>query len=72
MLCTFCEHIAIQIGKFLADESALFTGGGVFNSFLMERIRFHSKAKILIPNKELIEFKESLIFAFLGVLRTKK
>ena len=71
MLCTFCEHIAIQIGKFLADESALFTGGGVFNSFLMGRIRFHSKAKIIIPNKELIEFKESLIFAFLGVLRLR-
>ena len=71
MLCTFCEHIAIQIGKFLADESALFTGGGVFNSFLMERITFHSKSKIIIPNKELIEFKESLIFAFLGVLRLR-
>ena len=71
MLCTFCEHIAIQIGKFLLDGSALFTGGGVFNSFLMERIKFHSKAKILLPNKELIEFKESLIFAFLGVLRIR-
>ena len=71
LICTFCEHIAIQIGKFLADESALFTGGGVFNSFLMERITFHSKSEILIPNKELIEFKESLIFAFLGVLRIR-
>jgi len=71
LLCTFCEHIAIQIGKLLVDELALFTGGGVFNCFLMERIRFHSKAKILIPNKELIEFKESLIFAFLGVLRIR-
>ena len=71
MLCTFSEHIAIQIGKFLLDGSALFTGGGVFNSFLMERIRFHSKAEILVPNKELIEFKESLIFAFLGVLRLR-
>jgi len=71
LLCTFCEHIAIQIGKFLADESALFTGGGVFNSFLMERITFHSNAKILVPNKEIIEFKESLIFAFLGVLRIR-
>jgi anhydro-N-acetylmuramic acid kinase len=71
LLCTFCEHIAIQISKFVADESALFTGGGVFNSFLMERITFHSKAKILLPNKELIEFKESLIFAFLGVLKIR-
>tara|TARA_B100000780_G_scaffold24010_1_gene15304 strand:+ start:4225 stop:5268 length:1044 start_codon:yes stop_codon:yes gene_type:complete len=71
LLCTFCEHVAIQIGKFLTDESALFTGGGVFNSFLMERITFHSKSEILMPNKELIEFKESLIFAFLGVLRVR-
>jgi anhydro-N-acetylmuramic acid kinase len=71
LLCTFCEHIAIQIGKFLSDESALFTGGGVFNSFLMNRITFHSKSEILLPNKELIEFKESLIFAFLGVLRLR-
>ena len=71
LLCTFCEHIAIQIGKFLRDESALFTGGGVFNSFLMQRVTFHSKAKILVPSKELIEFKESLIFAFLGVLRIR-
>ena len=71
LLCTFCEHTAIQIGKFLTDESALFTGGGVFNSFLMERITFYSKSEILVPNKELIEFKESLIFAFLGVLRVR-
>jgi len=71
LLCTFCEHTAIQIGKFLTDESALFTGGGVFNSFLMERITFYSKSEILVPNKELIEFKESLIFAFLGVLRLR-
>jgi len=71
LLCTFCEHIAIQISKFLTDESALFTGGGVFNSFLMDRVTFHSKSKIISPNKELIEFKESLIFAFLGVLRTR-
>ena len=71
LLCTFCEHTAIQIGKFLTDESALFTGGGVFNSFLIERITFYSKSKILVPNKELIEFKESLVFAFLGVLRLR-
>ena len=71
LLCTFCEHTAIQIGKFLTDESALFTGGGVFNSFLMERITFYSKSEILVPNKELIEFKESLIFVFFCVLRLR-
>ena len=71
LLCTFCEHVAIQIGKFLKDKSALISGGGVFNTFLMDRIRFHSNSEIIVPKKELIEFKESLIFAFLGVLRLR-
>jgi anhydro-N-acetylmuramic acid kinase len=69
ILNTFCEHIAIQIGIFLKNESALFTGGGVFNTYLMERIKHHSYSKIIIPDNTLINFKESLIFAFLGVLR---
>mgnify|MGYP001455308297 FL=1 len=69
ILNTFCEHIAIQIGIFLKNESALFTGGGVFNTYLIERIKYHSYSKIIIPDNTLINFKESLIFAFLGVLR---
>ena len=31
ILNTFCEHIAIQIRNYFKNESALFTGGGVFN-----------------------------------------
>jgi len=69
VLNTFCEHIAIQVGVFLKNESALFTGGGVFNSYLMDRIKHHSYSTITIPSNTLINFKESLIFAFLGVLR---
>ena len=69
ILNTFCEHIAIQIGVFLKNESALFTGGGVLNTYLIERIKYYSYSKIIIPNNTLINFKESLIFAFLGVLR---
>ena len=69
ILNTFCEHIAIQIGIFLKNESALFTGGGVFNTYLINRIKYHSYSKIIIPDNTLITFKESLIFAFLGVLR---
>jgi anhydro-N-acetylmuramic acid kinase len=71
ILNTFCEHIAIQIGVFLKNESALFTGGGVFNTYVMERIKCHSYSKIIIPDNTLINFKESLIFAFLGVLKLK-
>lgn len=70
-LRTVVEHIAIQISKIITstDKKALFTGGGVYNTFLMERISTLSNAKLIIPSKEIIEFKEALIFAFLGVLR---
>jgi anhydro-N-acetylmuramic acid kinase len=73
VLRTFVEHVSIQIGKELvsSDANALFTGGGVYNLFLMDRIKNYSNAKITIPNIGLIEFKEALIFAFLGVLRLR-
>lgn len=70
VLRTFTEHIAIQISDCLKDKNdVLVTGGGVFNTFLIERIKAHSNAKIVKPNNEIIDFKEALIFAFLGLLR---
>lgn len=72
VLRTFVEHSAYQIGRIITeDSSVLITGGGVFNSFLIQRIEYFSKTKINIINKEIIEFKEALIFAFLGLLRSK-
>ena len=70
-LRTVVEHIAIQISRIITstDNKALFTGGGVYNTFLMDRISNLTTAEIIIPSKEIIEFKEALIFAFLGVLR---
>ena len=70
ILKTFVEHSAIQIGKIIyRNKSVLVTGGGVFNRFLMDRIKFYSHQQIKIQSKELINYKEALIFAFLGVLR---
>ena len=71
ILNTFCEHIGMQIGSVLNDKVAIFTGGGVFNKYLMSRILKYSKSKIFIPKKEIVNFKEALIFAFLAVLKTK-
>jgi anhydro-N-acetylmuramic acid kinase len=70
ILRTFVEHIAIQIGiLILHNSSVLVTGGGVFNQFLIKRIEFYASIKIEIPNKKLVNFKEALVFAFLGLLR---
>ena len=70
-LRTFCEHISIQIVSFIKHESAFFTGGGVFNSFLMERIQHHQSSKIIIPSNTIINFKEALLFGFIGVLKER-
>lgn len=72
ILRTFVEHIAVQISSIIkSNSSVLFTGGGVFNLFLIERIEFYSQSKYLIPNQQLINFKEALIFSLLGLLRIK-
>ena len=71
ILHTFCEHIAIQIGRYLKGNSTLFTGGGVLNTFLMNRINHYSQSEIFIPNQQIINFKEALIFGFLGVLKLR-
>jgi anhydro-N-acetylmuramic acid kinase len=70
ILRTFVEHVAVQVSKIIKENnSVLVTGGGAFNSFLMNRIQHNSNSNILLPKKELIDFKEALIFAFLGLLR---
>lgn len=74
-LRTFCEHIAFQIAKSLNDKpkgKLLVTGGGTYNSFLMNCIRRLVKHEVIVPDQKTIEFKEALIFGFLGVLRMRK
>ena len=73
VLATLVEHIAIQIAanchKSEASASMLITGGGAYHTYLIERINAHTSVQLIIPSRELIEFKEALVFAFLGVLR---
>ncbi|UUV20563.1 anhydro-N-acetylmuramic acid kinase [Paenimyroides aestuarii] len=71
-LSTVTEHIAYQIASILTKENAklLVTGGGAFNEHLINRLKIYSPhTTIVLGSKELIEFKEAIIFAFLGVLR---
>ncbi|MFY0604897.1 MAG: anhydro-N-acetylmuramic acid kinase [Flavobacteriaceae bacterium] len=70
ILRTYVEHIAIQIGRIAKHISTiLITGGGAFNSYLMHRISNHSKSECVIPSDDIINFKEALIFSFLGLLK---
>jgi len=74
-LRTVVEHIAVQISLVLSPikkGNVLVTGGGVYNRFLMEILQSKLQHKLVIPTKELIEFKEALIFAFLGWLKVNR
>lgn len=71
---TFTEHIAFQIGKILQSKSGklLVSGGGVYNDFLIGRMKVHLPTiEVIIPDEKTIKFKEALIFALLGVLKLR-
>lgn len=74
VLRTFVEHIVVQIDKVLRRykvKNLMITGGGAFNSYLIQKLKEKSVAKITVPENQIIDFKEALIFAFLGVLKIR-
>jgi len=74
-LRTVIEHIAIQIAAVLnplPQGKLLITGGGAKNKFLVEVLRTKVGCNVVVPEVEIIDFKEALIFAFLGVLRWRR
>lgn len=71
---TFTVHVALQIAKALSKKNGklLVTGGGAYNDFLIEEIQKKlPEMQIIIPDKKILEFKEALIFALLGVLKLR-
>ncbi len=78
-LRTYCEHIAQQIAAVCHIEpettKMLVTGGGAFNSFLLSRIAHFLMEKnivVEVPADDLIQYKEALIMALIGVLRWRE
>jgi len=72
LLNTFVIHISSKIADQLPLKGkVLLTGGGVYNEFLIELVKSKSNCELIIPNSLLIEYKEAIIFAFLGVLRIR-
>jgi anhydro-N-acetylmuramic acid kinase len=75
-LRTATEFIAQEIVNGLGQghgqgSRLLVTGGGALNAFLLERLRDAAGLEVVVPEREVVEFKEALIFAFLGLLRWK-
>lgn len=70
-IATVTEHAAIQISNRLnasSSKSVFITGGGAKNHFLVNQIKTYFQGDVIIPPITIIDFKEALIFAFLGVL----
>ena len=85
-LCTLVEHIAYQIAfaikQVLRKEAfkketftLLATGGGAFNTYLMERLKVHCQKvapiEVIIPDDHIIQFKEAALMAWMGVMRVE-
>ena len=67
---TVYEHISTQIASIpRKNKTVLITGGGIHNKFLRDLIIKYCKANCIIPADNIINYKEAIIFAFLGLLR---
>lgn len=83
LLRTYVEHIIQQIKLAIADNSKfkiqhsklLITGGGAFNTFLIQRLSeelFSIGIEVVVPDESLVKYKEALIMALIGVLRWRQ
>ncbi|MDQ3051515.1 MAG: anhydro-N-acetylmuramic acid kinase [Bacteroidota bacterium] len=74
-LRTVIEHIGIQVANALflsPGTTMLTTGGGAYHNLLIEVIEEQISRHgihVVVPDATIVEFKEAIIFAFLGVLR---
>ena len=71
---TFVEHIAIQISSVVKRHhltSVFLTGGGVYHGFLLKRLAHMIPNVWVHADDTLIEGKEAMAFAFLGLLKLR-
>lgn len=71
-LATCIEFCVIHISNVLNThslESVFITGGGAYNHFLIDQLKKQYSGNIVIPNDDIIQFKEAIIFAYLGYLK---
>lgn len=76
-LHTFTESIATEIAASFQYSkkriTVLCTGGGAFNAYLLYRMLEHcgDRADLVVPDADVVKFKEALVFAFLGIRRVR-
>lgn len=73
-LYTTVKHIAYQTNKAIEKHEKgklLISGGGTHNKFLVTALKRETKHEIIVPDPITINFKEALIFAFMGLLRDR-
>lgn len=84
-LRTFVEHICRQIKHSISGLTAtskpkdgkftlMATGGGAHNSFLVQRLKdlLAPNVDVVVPEKKIIDYKEALVMALIGVLRWRE
>jgi len=77
-LATFCESICVEIENCVParkqEVKLLATGGGALNSFLISQLQYKlkGKAEVIVPDKTIVNYKEAIVFALLGILRFRK
>ncbi len=84
-LATYVEHIAMQVALAISvidnlkpktqHLKLLATGGGAFNEWLIGSLKkalTHHQIEIVIPDSMLVNFKEAMVMAFIGVLRWRQ
>ena len=81
-LRTYVEHVVQQIHSAIRNKKSeirnqklLATGGGAFNTFLMQRLKESLQPlniDVIVPDEKLVQYKEALIMAFMGVLRWRQ
>jgi anhydro-N-acetylmuramic acid kinase len=62
VLSTLC----VQEFNRLALKRIYLTGGGAFNTFFIELLQSAFEGKLILPDENIINYKEAIIFAFLG------
>ncbi len=82
LLNTACHHIADQLVAAINQNGAneksgqmLVTGGGAFNTYLLEVLRAklsQSGIEVVVPEADVVKYKEALVMALIGTLRWRE